>query len=156
MALGEGLRLWAASHLGMTVRSRSPRASKLITGGPYAHVRHPLYAGNFLLVTGVALLSGAGWPWFPPAMAVAAMLLYAGHAGREEAILAATFPEHAEYSREVPRHGWRLRPARLPGVNAGPPSLKRALRVEALTLNAEFWLLVGLWARARWLPPFGT
>jgi protein-S-isoprenylcysteine O-methyltransferase Ste14 len=153
MALGEGLRLWSAGYLGMTARSRAPRAGKLVTAGPYAHTRHPLYTGNLLLVTGFAVLSGAGWPWFPAVMAVAVTLLYARHAGREEAVLAAAFPaEHAAYRQEVPRLGWRLRPGRVPGIRDEAPSPGRALRVEALTLNAIFWLCLAVWIRTRWKP----
>lgn len=49
-ALGESLRIWAAGYLVKTKR--------LITGGPYAHVRNPLYLGRLLILTGVAI--GAG------------------------------------------------------------------------------------------------
>jgi protein-S-isoprenylcysteine O-methyltransferase Ste14 len=151
IAAGEGLRLWAAAYLGMTVRSRAPRAGKLITAGPYAHTRHPLYTGNLLLVTGFAVLSGAGRPWFPPVMALVVVLLYGGHAAREDGVLAAAFPaEHEAYRARVPRFGWRLRPGGIPGVNADRPGPGRAFRVEALTLNAIFWLLVAIWLRTRW------
>jgi protein-S-isoprenylcysteine O-methyltransferase Ste14 len=151
LGAGEALRLWAAAHLGMTVRSRAPRAGKLVTGGPFAHTRHPLYAGNLLLVAGLATLSGAFWPWFPLGMALAVTILYRGHAAREDAVLAAAFPEaHAAYRARVPRFGWRLRAARVTGVHADPPGFRRAIRVEALTINAIFWVVMGIWVRTRW------
>lgn len=45
--LGEALRIWAAGYLIKT--------KELITGGPYAHVRNPLYLGRLLILTGVAV-----------------------------------------------------------------------------------------------------
>jgi protein-S-isoprenylcysteine O-methyltransferase Ste14 len=45
--LGESLRIWAAGYLVKT--------KELITGGPYAHVRNPLYLGRLLILTGVAV-----------------------------------------------------------------------------------------------------
>ncbi|MCE9635919.1 MAG: hypothetical protein K8T90_09455 [Planctomycetes bacterium] len=46
-ALGESLRVWAAGYLVKT--------KELITGGPYARVRNPLYLGRLLILTGVAI-----------------------------------------------------------------------------------------------------
>jgi protein-S-isoprenylcysteine O-methyltransferase Ste14 len=46
-ALGESLRVWAAGYLVKT--------KQLITGGPYAHVRNPLYLGRLLILAGVAI-----------------------------------------------------------------------------------------------------
>lgn len=53
-ALGESLRVWAAGYLVKT--------KQLITGGPYAHVRNPLYLGRLLILTGVAI--AARMPYF--------------------------------------------------------------------------------------------
>jgi len=153
MVVGEGIRFWGAAYLGLTARSSSPSAGKLVTRGPYAHTRHPLYWGNFALTLGYTLATGAWFPWFPLVVAVVFPLLYGGHARREERVLANAFPTpYEDYIREVPGFGWRLVPARIAEQGeTGAPSLKRALRVEALTVNAEFWLLVALWIRSRWL-----
>jgi len=150
LVAGEGVRLWAAAHLGLTARASSPRAVKLVTGGPYARTRHPMYWGNLALVVGYALVSGAGWPWFPSACALLTVLLYRGHAGREERALAAAFPEEAaRYRAAVPLWRWRRRPVPVPVAGeVGRPGWRRALRVEALTLNAIVWLLAALGLRA--------
>ena len=154
MALGESIRLWAAAHLGLIARSSSPRAIKLVTTGPYARTRHPLYWGNFCLALGFCTVSGAGSPWFALLVTLGFLALYSGHARREERVLAAEFPDEFEiYRRRVPAFLWAPRPRSAPQAgDTGAPSIRQALRVEALTLNAEFWLLITLWARVRWIP----
>ena len=151
MMLGESVRIWGAAHLGMAARSSRPLAHKLVTSGPYAHTRHPLYWGNACLTLGFVTATGAGWPWFPVVVTAGFLLLYGMHAHREERALAEAFPsEHTAYRARVPAWGWSLRRACLAGAgDVGSPSLARALRVEAWTIHAELWLLLLLWARTR-------
>jgi protein-S-isoprenylcysteine O-methyltransferase Ste14 len=55
VALGEGLRLWACGHL--------RKNQDVITSGPYAYVRNPLYVGTFLIGFGFCLAaSGTRMP----------------------------------------------------------------------------------------------
>jgi protein-S-isoprenylcysteine O-methyltransferase Ste14 len=58
---GQGLRLWAVRHIGTISRTRTTRFGPLMTAGPYAIVRNPLYVGNWLLWTGFALWSRLLW-----------------------------------------------------------------------------------------------
>ncbi len=67
--LGVAVRSWAAGYL---IKSRS-----LITGGPYAYVRNPLYLGRVLIGTGMCIAvrlpdwkGVPAWPW--PNLAVLA------------------------------------------------------------------------------------
>jgi protein-S-isoprenylcysteine O-methyltransferase Ste14 len=152
MGVGEGVRLWAAAHLGGTTRSSSVRAEKLVTRGPYAHTRHPLYWGNLALVVGFCLASGAGRPWFPALAGLGFVLLYGKHARREEAALGSAFPDSFDaYAARVPRFRWAF-PGREaePGGDPGPPSWKQAFWVELGTLHAELWVLFLLWASRWW------
>jgi protein-S-isoprenylcysteine O-methyltransferase Ste14 len=52
---GEFLRCWAVGYSGVTTRSDRVTAPALTTAGPYAHVRNPLYLGNFLTAAGFSL-----------------------------------------------------------------------------------------------------
>lgn len=52
---GELLRCWAVGYSGTTTRNDAVTAPKLITAGPYAHVRNPLYIGNFITAAGFAI-----------------------------------------------------------------------------------------------------
>jgi protein-S-isoprenylcysteine O-methyltransferase Ste14 len=52
---GELVRCWAVGYSGVTTRGDEVTAPKLITAGPYAHVRNPLYVGNFITALGFAV-----------------------------------------------------------------------------------------------------
>ena len=50
VVLGAGLRAWGAGHLVKTDR--------LVVSGPYAYLRHPLYAGTLLVAVGLGAAAG--------------------------------------------------------------------------------------------------
>jgi len=58
---GTALRLWAVRHIGVASRTRTNNLGPLVTSGPYAHTRNPLYMANWLLWTGFALASSLRW-----------------------------------------------------------------------------------------------
>jgi protein-S-isoprenylcysteine O-methyltransferase Ste14 len=80
-------------------------ASALITEGPYAKSRNPIYLGNTLLVAGAGLLFGLAW--FIPAAVAAAFAVQKLAIEREERHLAAKFGEAwRDYAAKTPR--WLL------------------------------------------------
>jgi protein-S-isoprenylcysteine O-methyltransferase Ste14 len=99
IGLGCGLAIWTAAWLGRSF-SLAPQARRLVVGGAYAVVRHPLYLCEELAVLGVVLAC-----FSPMAVAIAA-IHWAFQLRRmeyEEQLLSATFPEYAEYAATVPR-----------------------------------------------------
>ena len=57
---GQSLRFWAAGYI-PKYRTLVVDATSLVTSGPYAWVRNPLYAGNGIMGLGWGLM--AGWVW---------------------------------------------------------------------------------------------
>jgi len=99
---GEILRLWAAGFIGRRYRTRDSTVGALVTSGPYAYVRNPLYLGNTLQWLGLGAFSGLLWAlvW-----GVCAGLLYRVIVPWEEGQLRAAWPkEFEQWSQQV--HGW--------------------------------------------------
>ena len=63
MIFGELIRIYGVAFIGSVSRTRNTETTgrELITGGPFALVRNPLYVGNLFLATGFAIYSGHLW-----------------------------------------------------------------------------------------------
>jgi protein-S-isoprenylcysteine O-methyltransferase Ste14 len=102
VAAGEGLRLWAVRHIGAISRTRSDRLGPVISSGPFAHVRNPLYVGNMALWVGFAL--SASLPWMAPL--VFALLAVEYHAivrWEERLLVERRGDDYRAYLARVPR-----------------------------------------------------
>jgi protein-S-isoprenylcysteine O-methyltransferase Ste14 len=113
---GELIRCWAVGYSGATTRNDVVTAPKLVTAGPYAYVRNPLYIGNFLTALGFAVaFTGKNSP-ATRRMLVAGSLasmvaVYSAIVPHEEAFLRSQFGEDFErYCSRVPRLLPRLSP----------------------------------------------
>ena len=91
--------IYALLVLGRSI-SLLPEARRLVTRGPYALVRHPLYLGEMVAVTGIALQHFSVW---------ALLLLGLGWAFQiqrmkyEERVLSQSFPEYGDYMARTAR-----------------------------------------------------
>ncbi|MEX2181415.1 MAG: isoprenylcysteine carboxylmethyltransferase family protein [Gemmatimonadaceae bacterium] len=107
MVLGEAWRLWGVATAGTVTRRRSRDVQKLVTHGPFAWSRNPLYNGNFLIWMGIITLSGV--LWFLPVAAVIFALEYYYIVRYEEGVLESIFAgEYLAYKARTPR--WMPRP----------------------------------------------
>jgi protein-S-isoprenylcysteine O-methyltransferase Ste14 len=146
MALGEALRFWGVSIVGAETRTTGTvGGTYLITSGPFAYVRNPLYVGNMMLYAGVGLMSMALFPWLLAAAVLWFYIQYRLIVTREEEYLASTFGDaYQEYVSSVPRFFPRLTPYR----SAQPPpkrsNLREGLTSERRTLQAIALVTVAL------------
>lgn len=114
---GELLRCWAVGYSGTTTRGDRVTAPRLVTAGPYAHTRNPLYLGNLITAAGFSIAFTGGMRGrnraLLCALGIGTMLaVYATIVPHEEAYLADTFgDDYADYRLRVPRLGWRIKPA---------------------------------------------
>lgn len=97
MLAGLWIAVWAAVHLGRSFGVLI-EVRKVVLEGAYRWIRHPMYAGYLSFLTGFALanFSLAYFILIPLHMA---LLLY--RARLEEARLAASSPEYAEYRKRT-------------------------------------------------------
>jgi protein-S-isoprenylcysteine O-methyltransferase Ste14 len=62
--IGEIFRFWGVSYAGSETRTTGkPGASRLVTQGPFAYVRNPLYIGNILMYFGISVMSNSLVPF---------------------------------------------------------------------------------------------
>jgi protein-S-isoprenylcysteine O-methyltransferase Ste14 len=96
------MRTWGSAYLHKDiVYAADVKSASLVAGGPYRHVRNPLYFGNLLLAIGVgALASRTGFAFLVVAMFVFNYRLIL----REESELGgARGQSYDDYRRAVPR-----------------------------------------------------
>jgi protein-S-isoprenylcysteine O-methyltransferase Ste14 len=93
-----GLTFRENSYAAPVVKIQKERGHRVVTTGPYAYVRHPMYAGALLIVAGAPLLLGS---WWGLAAAAALVLLIAIRAVLEERMLKAELAGYADYAARV-------------------------------------------------------
>jgi protein-S-isoprenylcysteine O-methyltransferase Ste14 len=101
-AFGVAVAIWARACLGrnwgmpMTQKAHP----ELVTNGPYAYVRHPIYTGIILALLGSAI--GLSVLWAIPLLLIGGYFAYS--ASREEQLLLERFPEeYSAYARRSKR-----------------------------------------------------
>ena len=92
------LTLKANSYAAPVVKIQKARGHVVVTSGPYARIRHPMYAGALLFIAGVPLLLGS---WWGLAAGVGLVLIIAMRAVFEERTLAAELEGYADYAARV-------------------------------------------------------
>ena len=99
--LSTGFIMWVFhenSFAAPVVKVQAERAHHVISTGPYAWVRHPMYSGVMLFFIGAPLLLGS---WWGVAMAPLFVVLFAIRIAIEERALIAGLPGYADYTAQV-------------------------------------------------------
>ena len=146
IALGEWLRIWAVGYAGGSTRTRTLGAARdLVTAGPYAHVRNPLYLGNFVLSIGVCVVANVYW--MIAVLVIGFLIQYTPIILSEETyLLKLCGDRYRTYCATVPRLIPHPRPYVLPSDHDF--SLRRALKSEKRTLTAILCVLILIAARS--------
>lgn len=106
LALGAALQLLAVAALRRSAAAPSLRDT-LVRAGPYARIRHPIYAGALLQFPAVVLVQ----PRLPVLIACGLGVVWAVVQARcEERDLCQRLADYREYMAEVPRFVPRVRP----------------------------------------------
>jgi protein-S-isoprenylcysteine O-methyltransferase Ste14 len=101
LLLSSGFILWVMrenSFAAPVIKLQTERGHHVVSTGPYAWVRHPMYSGTVLFFVGAPLLLGS---WWGVAMAPLFALLFAIRSGIEERALIAGLPGYADYTTQV-------------------------------------------------------
>jgi protein-S-isoprenylcysteine O-methyltransferase Ste14 len=96
---GTVFAIYAVLVLGRSI-SILPEARRLVTRGPYALVRHPLYLGEIVAVAGVALQYLSAWSLLLLGLVWAFQLQRMKY---EEQVLSKSFPEYGAYMSRTAR-----------------------------------------------------
>jgi protein-S-isoprenylcysteine O-methyltransferase Ste14 len=86
------------SFAAAVVRLQAERGHHVVSSGPYAFVRHPMYSAAILFMVGVALLLGS---WWGTAMSPIFLVLFGLRTRIEEDTLMAGLPGYADYAARV-------------------------------------------------------
>jgi protein-S-isoprenylcysteine O-methyltransferase Ste14 len=92
------LTMRANTFASPVVKSQAARGHRVVSHGPYAVVRHPMYGGALLLIAGIPLLLGS---WWGLVLALVIVLLLAVRAVMEERTLMAELPGYTDYAARV-------------------------------------------------------
>lgn len=129
--------------LGLAIRSWSNcyaiKMEKLTTSGPYAYVRHPLYLGSFLIMTGFLIMLNVPWTISLMCVAIVIGVVYQWTIKREEGMLLNKFgQEYVEYRKAVRSFIPRLVPFR--GGQKWGMSFERYFRSQEYKL--VIWMII--------------
>jgi protein-S-isoprenylcysteine O-methyltransferase Ste14 len=80
------------------VKIQKERGQSIITTGPYAIMRHPMYAGASVYMIGMALLLGS---WIGLAVVLPFAAILSLRIGIEERTLRGAFPDYGDYAKRV-------------------------------------------------------
>jgi protein-S-isoprenylcysteine O-methyltransferase Ste14 len=101
LLVSTGFVMWVMrenSFASPVVKLQIERGHRVVSSGPYAFVRHPMYSGSVLFFVGAPLLLGS---WWGVAMSPLFSVLFAIRARIEERALIAGLPGYADYTKRV-------------------------------------------------------
>ena len=138
LIMGELIRLWGVTYAGSLTRTTTAvKAQYLVTSGPFAHVRNPLYVGNILVYLGFGIISMALFPYLQISALIWFVLQYILIINIEEEFLEDKFgDEYRNYKDLVPKFLPNIRAAKINNEFPIVPNFKKGLKSEIRTIQA--------------------
>lgn len=135
---GEFIRLWGVSYAGSETRTTNGvGSSRLVTSGPFAYIRNPLYAGNILIYFGVGIMSWAGFPYLQFVTLVYFIFQYTMIVNLEEEHLIQKYgEEYRRYKSAVPKFFPTLKKHNSGSNDQPKANWLRGMKSENRTLQA--------------------
>jgi protein-S-isoprenylcysteine O-methyltransferase Ste14 len=140
---GELIRFWGVAYAGSETRTTKVGGTYLVTQGPFAYLRNPLYLGNIIIYFGVSVMSNSLFPYLQIAALIYFYVQYHFIIREEENFLREKFKEkYEDYYNKVSS----MFPSFTPYENSKQSGLKfnfkAAYESEKRTLQAISTILI--------------
>jgi len=147
--IGESIRVWSAGYVGGSSRTREVGGDELVTQGPYAYTRNPLYSGNLLLSVGMLICFWGFMPYLVLILLPLFFLQYYSIIRTEEEYLQKRFgAAYTSYKKSVPAFFPQLKGY---AGNSASFDLSKGIRSERSTFGTLTVLYVLLIVRCLFL-----
>jgi protein-S-isoprenylcysteine O-methyltransferase Ste14 len=140
VAIGEGFRFWGVSYAGSETRTTDRvGGTYLVTQGPFAYVRNPLYVGNILMYFGISVMGNSLFPFLQIISLVYFTLQYYYIIIEEEKYLREKFKEkYDDYFSKVGRFFPNMTAYNKSNQSNLKTNIKAAYESEKRTFQAVF------------------
>ena len=105
-AAGDVFMIWAMivnPFLEKGVRIQTERGHHVVSAGPYALVRHPMYLGTFFLFPSIPFILGSWWSFVPVGLFLLIILIRTAY---EDRLLLEKLPGYEEYTNHTRYRLW--------------------------------------------------
>ncbi len=140
VAIGEAFRFWGVAYAGSETRTTDRvGGTYLVTQGPFAHVRNPLYLGNILMYFGISVMANSLFPFLQIVSLVYFSIQYYYIILEEEIYLREKFKEkYDDYFKKVGRFMPKFSPYTKSHQSGLKKNIKAAYESEKRTFQAAF------------------
>jgi len=140
---GELMRIWGVSYAGGETRTTKVGASVLVTQGPFAYLRNPLYLGNMLIYFGIGIMSNALFPYLQIIGPVYFYILYYYIIKEEEGFLKNKYKEKFDdYYKSVNKFVPKTTPYEPSKQSKVKKDLNTAYKSEKRTFQSAFIMIL--------------
>ena len=143
IACGEYFRFWGVSYAGGETRTRNVGASALVTQGPFAYVRNPLYLGNVLMYFGISIMSNSLFPFLQLIVPAFFIMQYYFIIKEEENFLRDKFKEkYDDFFNSVNRFIPKFTPYKASSQSKVKQNNSAAFASEKRTFQGTFFIML--------------